>query len=175
MISASVVSSRPATEAAFCSAERLTLVDVITERGGAATRVVCGANNVPAPGRKVLWGQVGATLPQAAVGKIKLLAQSGDGRSPSMPDLPTLQEAGFKGVALESWFACFAPLGTPPAVIARLAGDITKTMKSQEVRERLIAAGLEVVDSTPEAYAAFRKTDLAMWARMIKQANIRAD
>ena len=56
-------------------AEKLTLVDVITERGGAATRVVCGATNVPAPGRKVLWAQIGATLPQAGGGTIALGAK----------------------------------------------------------------------------------------------------
>ncbi|MBC7976691.1 MAG: phenylalanine--tRNA ligase subunit beta, partial [Myxococcales bacterium] len=56
-------------------AEKLTLVDVITERGGAATRVVCGATNVPAPGRKVLWAQIGATLPQAGGGTITLGAK----------------------------------------------------------------------------------------------------
>src|ERR1041384_2437379 len=61
-----------------------------------------------------------ATLPHAAAGTIRLLAQSGEGRAPTMPDLPTLQETGYPGVALESWFAAFAPLGTPPARLARL-------------------------------------------------------
>src|SRR4029079_19195182 len=56
-------------------AEKLTLVDAITERGGAATRVVCGAHNVPAPARKVLWAQIGATLPQANGGTITLGAK----------------------------------------------------------------------------------------------------
>ena len=64
---------------------------------------------------------------------------------------------------------------TPRAVIGRLAEAVSRTVKSPEARERLIAAGLEVVDSTPAEYAAFRKRDLAMWARMIKEANIRPE
>src|SRR3954470_8192044 len=70
LVVAEVVGKRPHPQA-----EKLTLVDVITERGGAATQVVCGANNVPAPGRKVLWAQVGAVLPQAGGGTITLGAK----------------------------------------------------------------------------------------------------
>ncbi|HZJ68151.1 MAG TPA: phenylalanine--tRNA ligase subunit beta [Kofleriaceae bacterium] len=70
VVVAEVVAKQPHPQA-----EKLTLVDVITERGGAATRVVCGANNVPAPGRKVLWAQVGATLPQPGGGTITLAAK----------------------------------------------------------------------------------------------------
>src|SRR5215212_5045935 len=67
-----------------------------------------------------------APLPHAQAQKIRLLAQSGETRSPSMPDVPTLQEAGYKGVALESWYAAFAPLGTPPDIIARLNAEMDK-------------------------------------------------
>jgi len=70
-----VIVAEVVAKAPHPQAEKLTLVDVITERGGAATRVVCGANNVPAPGRKVLWAQVGATLPQAGGGTITLGAK----------------------------------------------------------------------------------------------------
>ena len=74
-----------------------------------------------------------ATLPQAAAQKIRLLAQSGEARSPSMPDLPTLQEAGYQGIVLESWFAAFAPLGTPAAIIARLNAEFDKALADQSV------------------------------------------
>src|SRR5947199_21547 len=64
-----------------------------------------------------------ATLPHANAGTIKLLAQSGETRSASMPDLPTLAEAGYPGVTLESWYAAFAPLGTPEPILARLTAE----------------------------------------------------
>src|SRR5258705_3500889 len=67
-----------------------------------------------------------ALLPHAAAKNIRLLAQSGDARSRSMPDVPTLLEAGFKGLSLESWYGTFAPLGTPPAVVARLNAETDK-------------------------------------------------
>src|SRR3954471_16284717 len=69
-----------------------------------------------------------ATLPHAQAGTLRLLAQSGEARSPSMPDLPTLQESGYPGVSLESWFAAFAPLGTPGAVVARLNAECEKAL-----------------------------------------------
>src|SRR5207249_1089077 len=75
-----------------------------------------------------------ATLPHADAQRITLLAQSGEKRSPSMPDLPTLGEAGYPGVSLESWFAVFAPLGTPAAVITRLNAECDKALADQAVR-----------------------------------------
>src|SRR5688572_3134385 len=94
-----------------------------------------------------------ATLPQAAGGKIKLLAQSGEARSASMPDLPTLQEAGFKGVAIESWYACFAPLGTPPAIITRLNAELDKAMRDQASRDSLFKTATDTVGGGVDALA----------------------
>jgi tripartite-type tricarboxylate transporter receptor subunit TctC len=74
-----------------------------------------------------------------------------------------------------NWYGVLAPAGTPRSVLARAATDMTKTVGSPEVKERLIAAGLEIVESTPAQFAAFRKADLAGWARMIKEGNIRLD
>jgi len=68
-----------------------------------------------------------------------------------------------------------APAGTPRNVVARLAGDIARTVKSPDIRDRLIGAGLQVMDSTPADYAAFRKSDLAKWARIIKETNLHMD
>ena len=110
-----------------------------------------------------------ATLPQAAAGKIKLLAQSGEARSASMPDLPTLQEAGYPGVAIESWYASFAPLGTPPAVIARLNAECDKAIADKSARDSLFKAGTEAVGGTssgsPNSRARTRRSTRASCAR----------
>jgi tripartite-type tricarboxylate transporter receptor subunit TctC len=116
-----------------------------------------------------------ATLPQAAAGKIKLLAQSGDSRSPSMPDLPTLQEAGFKGVALESWFACFAPIGTPAAAIARLNAELDKAMRDQAVRASLFKAATDAVGGAPDLLAKLARDDSAKYARIVSEVNIKTN
>jgi tripartite-type tricarboxylate transporter receptor subunit TctC len=118
---------------------------------------------------------ISPVLPQAKTGKVRVLGVTSRQRSSQLPDVPTIAESGYPGFEVVNWYGVLAPAGVPRNVIARLAGDMTRTAKSPDVRERLIAAGLEVVESTPADYTAFRKADLAGWARMIKEANIRLD
>jgi len=114
-----------------------------------------------------------ATLPHAAAGTIKLLAQSGEARAPTMPDLPTLQETGFPGVSLESWFAAFAPVGTPPAVIARLNAECDKALAEKSVRDALFKAGTEAVGGDIERLAKLARADSEKYARIVKEVNIK--
>jgi tripartite-type tricarboxylate transporter receptor subunit TctC len=114
-----------------------------------------------------------APLPHAVAGTIKLLAQSGEARSPSMPDLPTLQELGYPGVSLESWFAAFAPLGTPPAVIARLNAECEKALADKAVRDALFKAATESVGGDPERLAKLARADSEKYARIVKEVNIK--
>ena len=114
-----------------------------------------------------------ATLPHAAAGTIKLLAQSGEARAPTMPDLPTLQESGYPGVSLESWFAAFAPLGTPPAVITRLNAECDKALAEKSVRDALFKAGTEAVGGDMERLAKLARADSEKYARIVKEVNIK--
>src|SRR5436305_8022257 len=114
-----------------------------------------------------------APLPHANAGTIKLLAQSGEARSPSMPDLPTLQELGYQGVSLESWFAAFAPLGTPPAVIARLNSECEKALADKAVRDALFKAATEPVGGDTERLAKLARADSEKYARIVKEVNIK--
>jgi tripartite-type tricarboxylate transporter receptor subunit TctC len=114
-----------------------------------------------------------ATLPHGLAGTIRLLAQSGEARAPSMPDLPTLQEAGYPGVALESWFAAFAPLGTPPAVIARLNAECDKALAEKSVRDSLFKAGTEPQGGDSERLAKLARADADKYARIVKEVNIK--
>ena len=117
---------------------------------------------------------ISPVLPHAKAGRLKVLAVTSAGRATQLPDVPTISESGYPGFVVVNWYGVLAPAGTPPEVIGKLAQAVAKTVTSSEVRARLIAAGLEVVESTPAQYAEFRKTDLAKWARMIKEGNIRA-
>ncbi len=108
-----------------------------------------------------------ATLPHANAGTIRLLAQSGEARSPSMPDLPTLQESGYPGVSLESWFAAFAPLGTPPAVIARLNAECDKALADKATRDALFKAATEPVGGDIERLAKLARSDSEKYARIV--------
>src|SRR5436305_2794586 len=114
-----------------------------------------------------------ATLPHANVQKITLLAQSGETRSPSMPDLPTLAETGYPGVALESWFAAFARLGTPPAVAARLNAECDKALTDKATRDALFKAATEPVGGEAERLAKLARADSEKYARIVKEVNIR--
>ncbi|MGB9368936.1 MAG: tripartite tricarboxylate transporter substrate-binding protein [Xanthobacteraceae bacterium] len=114
-----------------------------------------------------------ATLPHAAAGTIGLLAQSGEARAPTMPDLPTVQESGYPGVALEAWFGAFAPLGTPPAVIARLNAECDKVLAEKSVRDSLFKAGTEAVGGDIERLAKLARADSEKYARIVREVNIK--
>jgi tripartite-type tricarboxylate transporter receptor subunit TctC len=114
-----------------------------------------------------------AVLPHSNAGTLRLLAQSGNKRSASMPDVPTLQEAGFKDVTLESWYAAFVPLGTPPAIIARLNAAIDKVLTAAAARESFLKSATEPVGGSPETLARGAREDSDKYARLVKELNIR--
>ena len=156
---------------------------------GELFRVASGIKLVPVsykgaagPVLDVMGGQItmaietiSPILPHVRTGKLRALGVTSARRATQLPDVPTIAESGYPGYEVVNWYGVLAPAGTPRHVLVRLADEMTRTMKSTDIRERLVGNGLEVVDSTPAEYAAFRKRDLAMWKRMIKEANIRLE
>jgi len=135
-----------------------------------------------APLLEVIGGQItmaittiSPVLPQARAGKLRVLAVTSGKRSSQIPEVPTVAESGYPGFEVVNWYGVLAPAGTPPDVIERLHREITRTVRTPDTRERLITAGLELVESTPAEYAAYRRRDLAMWAKMIKETGIRME
>jgi tripartite-type tricarboxylate transporter receptor subunit TctC len=116
-----------------------------------------------------------ALIPHYTAKTLRLLAQSGDVRSPSMPDIPTLAEAGYPGIALESWYAAFAPIGTPPAIVARLNAALREALATDDVRSRVEAEGAETTPSSPQDYAADIATEAAKWGKVIRQLGLKAE
>ena len=114
-----------------------------------------------------------ATLPQAAAQKIKLLAQTGAARSPSMPDLPTLIELGYQGIAIEGWYGAFAPLGTPPAIVTRLNAEFDKAMRDQGARDALAKTATDAVTGPPAILATLAREDSEKYARIVREVNIK--
>ena len=113
-----------------------------------------------------------ATLPHAIAGKIKLLAQSGEARSPSMPDVPTLIETGYKDVSLESWYAAFAPLGTPAPIVARLNAEMDKAVSDKATREAFMKSATDPAGGPPERLSAAARADSDKYARLVRELNI---
>jgi len=116
-----------------------------------------------------------ALLPHAQAKTIRLLAQSGDTRSSNMPDVPTLQESGFPGVTLESWYAAFAPIGTPDAIVKYLNTEMNKALADTATREALAKTATEPVGGTPEALARSARADSDKYARLVRELNIKVN
>ena len=129
----------------------------------------------------VLGGQVPLTcdsltqgLPYVKSGRLRAVATLGPKRTPVLPDVPTVGET-LKGYEVVNWFGLVLPAATPREVVARLHSEIVKILLSPDIKERLSAQGADPVGSSPEEFGAFMKSETAKWARVIKEANIRAD
>jgi tripartite-type tricarboxylate transporter receptor subunit TctC len=125
----------------------------------------------------VKLGSLGSTplIPYYKTGEVRLLAQSSHERSPSLPDVPTFEEAGIKGLVLEQWLGVFAPIGTPPPITARLHSEIAKALADQELRRKFLDAGQEPVGGTADQFAHLVHDDSLKFARLVKELNIKAE
>ena len=115
-------------------------------------------------------------LPQVKAGKVRGLAVTSMQRAPSVPDLPTVNEAlGLKDYELIAYFALFAPAGTPPEVINRLNRAANAAASDKELQERFAALGFETSPGTPQAMAERTRVETAKWAKAIREAKIEAE
>ena len=115
-------------------------------------------------------------LPHVKSGKLRALATTGAVRTAAAPDLPTVIEAGLPGFEIAAWYGMLAPAGTPAAVIERVHGEVVKALKGAELKERWTGLGADVVyQDTPEQFGAFLRADVAKWAKVVKEGNIRPD
>jgi tripartite-type tricarboxylate transporter receptor subunit TctC len=116
------------------------------------------------------------TSAQAKAGKVRPFAVSSLKRAAPLPDVPTLNELGLKGFEITQWQGFFAPAGTDRAIIAKLHQEIVKALRQPDVIERLATqGGNDIVGSTPEEFARVIQADLAMYAKLIKDAGIKAE
>jgi tripartite-type tricarboxylate transporter receptor subunit TctC len=127
----------------------------------------------------VMGGQIAVTIdnmppyvPQVRAGKIRALAVSTAKRSSALPDLPTIAEAGVQGYEAGAWFGLLAPAGTPKAIVAQLSAESARILKLPDISKRISELGAEPVGSTPEQFAELIKTEIAKWAKVIKDANV---
>jgi tripartite-type tricarboxylate transporter receptor subunit TctC len=126
---------------------------------------------------QVQVGSLGSTplMPHYRAGKLKILAQSTKARSSALPDVPTYEEAGYKGLVIDQWLAMFAPAGTPREVVLRLNAEFGKALASPGVRERYASAALDPVGGTPEHLAKVLRDDFEKYGRLVKELNVKVD
>jgi tripartite-type tricarboxylate transporter receptor subunit TctC len=103
------------------------------------------------------------------------LAQSTEVRSPSLPDVPTYQEAGFKGLLITQWLGVFVPAGTPAPIINRLNDEINKALKDPTIRNNLIQAAQEPVGGTVAQFAQLVHDDYEKYRRLVHELNIKVE
>jgi tripartite-type tricarboxylate transporter receptor subunit TctC len=124
---------------------------------------------------QVLMNGMLATLPFVQSGKLKVLGVSRATRVPMLPDVPTIAEQGVKGFESGTWQGVLVPAGTPPAVVARLSAELTRIIRSPEVRSRLTAQGAEVYTMSPPEFTQFFERERGKWASVVTQSGVKLD
>jgi tripartite-type tricarboxylate transporter receptor subunit TctC len=116
-----------------------------------------------------------AAMPYVKTGKLRALATSGARRSPALPDLPTIAEAGVAGYEYAPWFGLFGPGTLPKELVSRLNRSANKTLDDATVRANLAQQGLEVETMTSERFATIVRADIARWGKIIRQTGVRPE
>jgi len=121
------------------------------------------------------FGTMASIEQQVKAGKLRALAVATPKRSPAMPDVPTVAESGLPGYDVSLWYSILAPAGTPRAIVARISGDIAKTLALPEVRDRLTAQGFEVSYLDPAQMSALMRHDTARWGKTLREMGLKLD
>ena len=124
---------------------------------------------------KLLYVGLGGAVPHIKSGKLVPLAVTESRRSELLPEVPTATEQGVPGVEVNAWYGVFAPAATPAATIARINREINEVIKMPEVRDKLMAAGIEVLGGTPQVLEGFMKADNQRYGALARELNIKAD
>lgn len=153
----------------FKSVAGLFIVHVLYRGGGPALiDTIGGQANMSFP-------VLSAAQQHVAAGKLRALGVTGAKRSPLMPDVPTIAEAGLPGYQFETWFMVFAPAGMPPDVIAKLNSTLNQTHGAPAVRERMTREAFDPLPGTPANARARLEKELPQWAALIKSRGIKLD
>lgn len=139
-------------------------------RGSTPARQDVMGGSVP-----VYFDTIGGAQQLLPSGRVKVLATSGDKRSPLMPNLPCFVESGYKDVVATAWFAYYAPLKTPQPIVEKLRAEFTRAINSREVRQQLLQNGMYPVGDNSEALLKTMREDTARWAGIMKAVNFQAN
>lgn len=141
----------------------------VTYKGGAPAVTATLAGET-----QVVFGSVTTTLQLVKAGRLRALAVTSAKRSPLVPDLPTVAEAGVPGFELVNWYGVLAPARTPKAIISKINREIAQTMAMPDIRERVLQnQGIEPIVSTADEFAALLKNEVAKWRKLTKAVGIR--
>lgn len=123
----------------------------------------------------LIFGGIAQSAKLVEAGRLRAIAVSGARRSPALPNVPTVAESGLPGFEAGSWYGLLAPAATPRPVVERLNQEVLRVLKLPDVRERLLAEAFEIPLDSPEEFAAHIRADVPKWAKVIKEAGIKAN
>jgi tripartite-type tricarboxylate transporter receptor subunit TctC len=124
---------------------------------------------------QVAFPTISAALSHVRTGRLRGLAVTSSQRSPAATELPTISEAGVPGYEASNWYGVAAPAGTPRAIIMRLHNDMAKAIATTDVKEKMLAQGMDAVSRTPDEFSAYIKSEIGKWAKVIKAAGVKQE
>ncbi len=155
--------------ALFAHSLNLDLVHVPFGGGGQAVEATVGGHT------PISFGAMAPAVPLIKAGQLRALAVTGKARSPTLPEIPTMAEAGFPEVEGSTWTAVVVPAGTPKDIVVQLNRMIVASLAQPDVKEKLAAMAYVPIGSSPEECAAFFKAEMAKWGKVIKDAGLKAE
>ncbi|MGH8617749.1 MAG: tripartite tricarboxylate transporter substrate binding protein [Burkholderiales bacterium] len=123
----------------------------------------------------MLFNSVATLAPSVRAGKLRGIGVTAKARSPLLPEVPTFAEEGMPGFETRAWFGLLTTAGTPRGVTAKLQAEIVRMLEAPDTRERIVAMGMDPIGNTPAEFGAVIGQEIARYARLIKDGNIRAD
>jgi tripartite-type tricarboxylate transporter receptor subunit TctC len=124
---------------------------------------------------QLMFSGFSSTLPHIKSGRLRALAQTGEKRSPALPDVATIAESGFPKFEATAWYGIHAPAKTPKPVVNRLNAEFVKALNLPDVRDRLSSLGFEIAASTPEFYASYIRSEIKKWAKVVKASGAKPE
>ena len=123
----------------------------------------------------MMFDNMPSSLPLVKEGRLRALGVTSLKRSPAAPEIPTIAEQGLPGFDAASWFALFAPAGTPRPIVDRLQVEVKKILAQPEIAKKLAEAGLDAVGSSPDELAAYQRTEIAKWAKVVRDSGAKVE
>ena len=134
-----------------------------------------GLTDVIAGHVQITFDAIPPTLPHVKSGRVRALAIGGTQRFPTLPDVPTLAEAGLPNYTFQSWFGIFAPARTPEAVVRTLNRELVRIIALPETRKAFVELGIEPVGTSPEEFGKYLRAEIARWSDVMRAHNIRGE